>query len=85
MWAKYAPNGQKLFGRNATAQSMLMLHPAIFANRQALARRLQFLAAHVFFFTGFQALCCGLVGGGHGAVAGNVFFGFLVAMTVTRY
>ena len=62
---------------------MLMLHPTVLANGQALASRLQFLAAHVFFFAGFKAFGGGLVGCGHGAVAGDVFFDFFGAMFVS--
>jgi hypothetical protein len=57
-----------------------VLHAAKLANGQALAGGLQFFVAHVFFFAGLQALGGGLMGRGHGAVAGHVFFAFLVAM-----
>jgi hypothetical protein len=64
---------------------MLMLHAAVFANRQTLAGRLQFLQTLVFLFARFQAFSGALVGGGDGAVALDVRLGFLVTMFLLRY
>jgi hypothetical protein len=62
-----------------------VLHAAKLANGQALAGGLQFFVAHVFFFAGLQALGGRLVGCGHGAVAGHVFFSLLVTMDLGCY
>lgn len=64
---------------------MLVFHPAVFANCQAFASGLQFLAANIFVFARFQAFGGRLMRCGHGAVAGNVFFSFFIAMVVSRY
>jgi hypothetical protein len=64
---------------------MLVLHTAKLANRQAFAGGQQFLVAHVFFLARLQALGRAFVGGSNGAVPGNVFFGFLVAVRISRY
>lgn len=64
---------------------MIVFHATVFANGQAFASGLQLLAAHLFFFASLQAFGGRLVRCGHGAVAGNVFFGFFVAMFVIRY
>ena len=64
---------------------MPVLRSALFANRQTLASGLQLFLADLFFFTGFQAFGDSLMGHGHGPVALDVFFGFLVAMLRERY
>lgn len=61
--------------------SMLMLHAAKFANGQPLASRLERLVAGIFPFARGTALRSRLVGGGHGAVFGDVLPGFLVSFS----
>ncbi len=64
---------------------MLVFPPAVFANGQAFASGLQLLGTYLFFFARFQALGGRFMRHGHGAVAGDVFFGFFIAMFVSRY
>ena len=59
---------------------MNVFHPAVFANGQIAAGRLQVFLALVVVFTRLQALGGGFMGGRHGAVALNVGLGFFVAM-----
>ena len=59
---------------------MRVLHAAVFAQRQAPASRLQLFGALVRLLTGLQAFGSRLVGLGHGAVSGNVFLDFFVAV-----
>lgn len=59
---------------------MDVLHAAVFAQRQALAGGLQLFGALIWFFSGLQAFGCRFVRLGHGAVAGDVLFYFLLAV-----
>ena len=59
---------------------MHVLHAAVFAQRQAPASRLQLFGALVRLFAGLQAFGSRLVGLSHGAVSGNVFLDFFVAV-----
>ena len=57
---------------------MRVLHAAVFSDGQVFAGRLQLFHAHGFALAAFQALGSGFMGGGHGAVARDVFLGFLI-------
>ncbi|MBP9061832.1 MAG: hypothetical protein KBF98_16150, partial [Rhodoferax sp.] len=57
---------------------VLVLHSAKLADGQTFAGGLQLFVAHIFLFTGLQALGRRFMRGSHGAVPGNVFPGFLV-------
>lgn len=59
---------------------MRVLHAAVFAQRESLTGSLQLFGALVRLFTGLQAFGSRLVGLGHGAVSGNVFLDFFVAV-----
>ena len=59
---------------------MRVLHAAVFAQRQALAGGLQVFGALGRLFARLQAFGRRLVGFGHGAVSGNVFLDFFVAV-----
>jgi hypothetical protein len=61
-------------------RSVDVLHAAVLAKRQALAILLQSLGALLGLFARLQALGCGLVGLGHGPMAGNVLLNFFVAV-----
>jgi hypothetical protein len=61
---------------------MLVLHTAHFAYRQAFACGLQLSFANLFFFASLQTLGSAFVGGGHRAVAGDIFLAFFVAMFI---
>ena len=69
-------------GRKESGVSMDVFHPAVFADGQPFASGLQFFFADLVFFTRLQALGRAFVGGGHGAVALDVFFGFLAVLVV---
>ena len=60
---------------------VFMFHSTKFANRQPFAGGLQFFHTHVFAFARLQAFRGGLMGSSHGAVAGDVFFGFFVTIS----
>jgi hypothetical protein len=60
--------------------SMRVLHAAVFAQRQALAGGLQLFGALLRFFAGLKAFGRCFVRLGHGAVAGDVLFHFLLAV-----
>jgi hypothetical protein len=57
---------------------VLVLHAAELANRQALAGGLKLRVAHVFALACFAALGSRFMGRSDGAMARNVFLGFLV-------
>jgi hypothetical protein len=59
--------------------SVDVFHPAVFADSQPFASGLQFFFADLVFFTRLQAFGGAFVGGGHGAVALDVFLGFLLS------
>ena len=65
--------------------SVDVFHAAVFADGQTLAGGLQFFLAHLVFLARFQAFGGGLMGGGHGPVALDVFLGFLVGVLRERY
>jgi hypothetical protein len=63
---------------HADSPSVRVLHTAVLADGQAFASGLQFDQADFFAFAGLQTFGGGLMRGGHGAVAGDVFFGFFL-------
>ena len=65
-------------GLGGSPGSVNVFHAAVFADGQPFASGLQLFFANLVFFTRFQAFGRGFVGGGHGAVALDVFLGFLV-------
>src|SRR5688500_16784385 len=65
------------FMAEGSSRSMLVLHPAVFSNGQALAGSLQFLVAGFRFLARFEALGGRLVRRGHGAVALDVLLHLL--------
>ena len=67
------------------AMLMGVLHTAVFANRQTLARGLQFFHAHVFLFARFQTFGGAFVRGGNCTVALDILLGFLVAVFLLCY
>ena len=76
---------QQTLPATAVRCSVDVFHAAILADGQAFASGLQFFVADLFFFARFQAFGGGLMGGGHGAVALDVFLGFLVGLLCKRY
>jgi hypothetical protein len=62
---------------------VFMFHPAVFTYGQTFTTGLKFLQANIVLFSGLQAFCRSFVCCGHGAVAGDVFFG--IVCTVLRY
>ena len=62
-----------------------MFHSAVFSDSQPFADGQQLFFTNLVFFPRFQAFGRALMGGGHGAVALNVFFSFLDAVLRERY
>ena len=57
-----------------------MFHAAVFAHAKSFARGLKLFFTHLGLFGRFKAFGGAFVGGGHGAVAADVFFKLFVSV-----
>lgn len=63
---------------------MGVLHAAVFAYGKPLAGSLKFFFTDIRLFGRFKAFGSAFMGGSHGSVAADVFFGFFIGMARCR-